>query len=492
MTHHLHPRNRQQNVHALALIAVLFLGIGRFSTASTMVAAQATPIDDQGSGDLTINLALCPDGSDLADASFNPVQDCTTPLNGATFVITGQNTGYVSQENTGDSSNGAVLFGEVPADIYTITETPTIPNAQVISLGCDTSGSPITGNTLTITIGGGDTIACTFFNAPPLDDTEMTPTAPPGVPATPVTIALAPTVSPGTTGSIVVFTFRCPYGYDPGAAQSIPGIDCTPFATVTSFTLQQQGSSNPYSTIRNTAGSVVEFDLVPAGTYAVSEIPPIDNASMFVGGCSDQSSATYQLLSPELHGTQITLPLTARHQIACYWYNVPMAGSGSIDLNKQDCTSPTYANYLHCAPSTRNAYFEVYRSSGGVWTYVNTVYTDTIGHVLLSGYTPGTYKIVEIGRTPCHIDIPHDPDGPINNDPNSFLVVDNQLIRITIYDCATSSGRSSGEELATTSDPEGTADGNAASARANPPAHENRGSLSDDRAWLSKPSRPSA
>ncbi|HEU0164950.1 MAG TPA: hypothetical protein VFQ54_07890, partial [Thermomicrobiales bacterium] len=73
-----------------------------------------TPTAPSGSADLTVNLFDCPAGYDLSDPGANPAADCTEPANGATFTIDGQNSGYFSQENTGDSVNGAVYFGGVP------------------------------------------------------------------------------------------------------------------------------------------------------------------------------------------------------------------------------------------------------------------------------------------------------------------------------------------------------------------------------------------
>lgn len=76
--------------------------------------------EDPDGGSIIVVKYECPDNYDFSTG--DPTADCGLLLNGVQFNTTGD-LGYAAQTNTGDSINGAVMFGGLVADHYEVVET---------------------------------------------------------------------------------------------------------------------------------------------------------------------------------------------------------------------------------------------------------------------------------------------------------------------------------------------------------------------------------
>jgi hypothetical protein len=139
--------------------------------------AESTPIattsesspDVDEPGALTNRVWTCPQGFFLDALTSDPRAECSAGMNGVTFVLEGA-TGQ-AEGTTGEAMPGAVLFSDLAAGAYTVTELPPEGTAGVFVLDCtgmSTSSvhpAPLaTGSTLQLVIAGGDEVRCDWFN----------------------------------------------------------------------------------------------------------------------------------------------------------------------------------------------------------------------------------------------------------------------------------------------------------------------------------------
>lgn len=129
---------------------------------------------------LTVVKFTCPEGYDLHAAGADPAVDCPEPTNGVTFTLDLPDAStFVT--TTGDSAEGQIQFGGLPAGSYTLTET--VPAGIGSSFVLDCYGNRMggirpyplaTGDTLNLDINAGESITCVWYNVPEGDDTSLT------------------------------------------------------------------------------------------------------------------------------------------------------------------------------------------------------------------------------------------------------------------------------------------------------------------------------
>ena len=123
-------------------------------------------------GTVIIEKWTCPAGYDYTTWYADPAADCTDATNGVRFNAEGPN-GYASQTDTGDSIDGAVMFGGIEPGEYVFTETLPPDTAYVFITTCTgTSVDAVqpyplwVGNPLTVRVNPGDRITCSWYNVP--------------------------------------------------------------------------------------------------------------------------------------------------------------------------------------------------------------------------------------------------------------------------------------------------------------------------------------
>ena len=129
------------------------------------------PTDSDG-GSIIILKYECPANFDFT--SGDPTADCGSLLNGVQFNLTGQG-GYTSQSNTGDSIYGAVTFGGLQADEYSLVET--LPSnmdyawwwncsSDTVDLSGMTPEDHSDGSAFVYDLQDNEDIVCRVYNAP--------------------------------------------------------------------------------------------------------------------------------------------------------------------------------------------------------------------------------------------------------------------------------------------------------------------------------------
>jgi hypothetical protein len=131
---------------------------------------------EEGPGEIRVDKYTCPAGYDLHAAGADPLKDCTTRTNGIPFTLSG-----AAAQVEATTSNGMVTFAELPYGAYTITETLPPGTASVFVLDC-VGGKlgairpyPLsTGATLTVQLGAGEKITCSWYNVPEYEQGRLT------------------------------------------------------------------------------------------------------------------------------------------------------------------------------------------------------------------------------------------------------------------------------------------------------------------------------
>ena len=404
-----------------------------------------TPTATTANGGITIIIhkIQCPDGYDASGQDADPQTDCTTPQDGVQFNLAGQTTGYTSQTNTGDSIPGAVTFGGLEPDTYTITETPPMGTTSAFITSCvqtTTSGQeiphyPTVANWATqYQFDENDVqFECWWYNVPSNDGSPtMTPT-----------MSVTPTATSTAPSTLYIYKFLCPEGYNPGAMGANPETDCATPQDGVQFNIT--GQTNGYTSQTNTGDSIpgaVMFGGIEPDTYHVKETLPPNTDAVFSPQCvvanmgEPPSSAIFPVVSAS---GEADIVVPGGVEITCHWFNVPRAGSSDLTVHKQNCDVEAYVDDSSCTPNTTGVTFEVYRKDGASWVLKASAATDGTGTLALSGLNPGTYKLVELGGSWCHITaVSQEPDSgtvSVLNPDESFELTDGFETVVTVSNC---------------------------------------------------------
>jgi hypothetical protein len=138
-------------------------------------------------GSITIYKYTCPAGYNLYLAD-DPKADCTDLTNGITFTLSGASIGN-SDSTTGDAIPGAVYWGGLDPDVYTVDESAPAGtvDTRVFCQWYDAAGAydnqdiqPYNkfgnaglGGTIDLDVHAGDDIVCLWFNAPGYSGGEL-------------------------------------------------------------------------------------------------------------------------------------------------------------------------------------------------------------------------------------------------------------------------------------------------------------------------------
>lgn len=376
-------------------------------TATTTATVTPTPTATMPGSGITIlvHKFVCPAGYDANGQDADLETDCATPQDGVQFNLLGQTTGYTSQTNTGDSIPGTVMFGGLEPDTYTITETPPAGTTAAYVSRCvqtTTAGQEIphyptvTAWAIQYQVDENDVqLECWWYNVP---SGGGSPT---------MTVTPTPTATSTAPSTLLIYKWLCPAGYDPAAMGANPSTDCATPQDGVQFNIT--GTTNGYTSQTNTGDSIpgaVMFGGIEPDTYHVVETFPPDIELAFVTQCAvtGEGDVTLPAIYPVVSATGETdIVVPGGVQIACSWYNVPSMGSSDLTIHKQNCDVETYVDDSSCTPNTSGVSFEVYWQDGANWVLKTSATTDNTGTIALSGLNPGTYKLVELGGSWCHI-----------------------------------------------------------------------------------------
>ncbi|MGB3327859.1 MAG: prealbumin-like fold domain-containing protein, partial [Thermomicrobiales bacterium] len=405
---------------------------------------------------IQVNKFLCPDGYDVSGPNANPQADCTQAQNGVQFNVSGSTTGYSSQSNTGDSIPGAVTFGGLQPDTYTVTETLPAGIASAFVTQCvqtTLAGQQIphyptvTNGAIQYQFDNNDlSLTCDWYNVPSGGSPTATPTSS-GSP----TVTPTPTATSTEPSTLYIYKFLCPEGYNPGAMGANPATDCATPQNGVQFNIT--GKTNGYTSQSNTGDSIpgaVMFGGIAPDTYHVKETFPPNTDFAFITECKVEAPVILSKFAPlpinpvvnTTGETDIVVP--GGVTITCSWYNVPKAGSSDLTVHKQNCDVETYVDNSTCTPNTTGVTFEVYRKDGANWVLKASAATDGTGTLALSGLNPGTYKLTELGGMWCHIVATHkNADGAdVNalNPDGSFELVNGFETVVVVSNCTGGTG----------------------------------------------------
>ncbi|MGN6482824.1 MAG: sortase domain-containing protein, partial [Thermomicrobiales bacterium] len=290
---------------------------------------------------------------------------------------------------------------------YTITETPPLGTTAAYVSRCvqtTTSGQQIphyptvTNWAIQYQFDENDVqFECWWYNVP---SDSGSPTVTP-------TMTVTPTATSTDPSTLYIYKYSCPESYNPAAMGADPATDCATPMNGVQFNIT--GNTNGYTSQTNTGDSIpgaVMFGGIEPDTYHVVETLPADIPSAFVTQCTVMGTGEVTLppIYPVVSATGETdIVVPGGVTITCSWYNIPRAGSSDLTIHKQNCDVETYVDDSSCTPNTTGVSFEVYWQDGANWVLQGSSTTDGTGTIALSGLTPGTYKLVELGGSWCHI-----------------------------------------------------------------------------------------
>jgi len=132
------------------------------------------PTDSDG-GSIIVIKYECP--ADFDFTTGDPLADCGALLNGVQFNTTSLG-GYAAQTNTGDSINGAVMFGGLQADEYSVVETLPANMTQAWWWSCSSDTVDLSGfvpedhsdgSGFVYSLADNEDLVCRVYNAPSND-----------------------------------------------------------------------------------------------------------------------------------------------------------------------------------------------------------------------------------------------------------------------------------------------------------------------------------
>jgi hypothetical protein len=305
--------------------------------------------------DLIVHKWLCPEGYDPQEDSIDPTEDCTEAMDGVTFIVTDEdpNTSDI-QTDTGDSIDGAVMFGGLAPGDYTITETLPDGIESAFLWNCETDPPQLSlaeepwneGPEWSFTMAGQD-VECQWFNVPGeggLTTEQATETA------TEEATETATEEPSGDSNSVTVYKWECPAGTGYGMAIDDYSAACDTEHLNIPISLTDDNGEHATTTQANGTewDDVVPVDGNPDdAVFLAEEIP--DGFGEPVVFCQALDQDEWRLYESEdgaftLDDFGADTPWT----VQCNWYNVPtdggtpFAGEGySVTVYKWLCPAGT-------------------------------------------------------------------------------------------------------------------------------------------------------
>ena len=294
---------------------------------------------------LTVQLATCPVGYDPSVEGANPTTDCTPGPNGVNFTLIDTDPNTVDlMTMTGDSIPNAVTFGGIPAGDYTVIQDVPGDVAGSFTFGCGSGGGVgeiphFNSGTETVGLAQGVLRTCRWFNILAPGATVQS-VAPEG---SPVSVrSLGPEASPAAiaalvgTGSLTIFAFVCPAGFDVTTVDASPEGTCSPLDGIgfdvddnvddhAAWAIETGWAGPGYGTV----------DMLPAGEYSISAGVRNGVTETFVWDCYDPAGTSGRT-DPLKMGAFLTQDLADGEQIRCDWFFV-VGGEGRVIINSHAC-----------------------------------------------------------------------------------------------------------------------------------------------------------
>ena len=330
-----------------------------------------------------------------------------TSMDGVDFTIEGLSSNLDDTRTTGVDGPGTVQWlGLSIASVYDIIET--VPAGY---------GTPIS---YCIVEAGGDT---SFTKRDPNSSQAFLP-HPNGTHVECYWINIPINNEPEDDGSITIYKYTCPDGYDLHAPGADPSVDCTGSGNNIEFWLN---GLDPRVTGQELE-SAVTWEGLSTATYTVSEIVPDWVASVFVLTCDGNSIPMIQSY-PLSTGPELTIELAAGDQIVCSWYNVPESPDpGTVTVIKYGCAGPVFVSVDECEIYEGGAGFALSGFDGANWNPVSTGYTNVNGVLSFTGLPFGLYQIDELDGEWCHAVAD-------STDENGYLRVEDAETTVRVYNC---------------------------------------------------------
>ncbi len=296
---------------------------------------------EQPAADLTVYKFTCPEGYDVHEQGADPMVDCTEATNGVTFLLTDDDPNTTDpQSDTGDSVEGAVYFGSLPAGEYNLEETLPDGIESAFLWECESTPSQPNGHATPWNEGEaydfameGLNLECYWFNVPMAGEgTEVPGTETP----------LDATETPGDGNSVTVYKWECPAGTEYGMAIDDYSAACDTEHLNIPINLTDANGDHATTTQANGTewDDVVPVDGNPDdAVFLAEEIP--DGFGEPVVYCQALDQDEWRLY--EVEGGAFTLDdfgADTPWTVQCNWYNLPSDGN-TVTVYKWDCPSGT-------------------------------------------------------------------------------------------------------------------------------------------------------
>ncbi len=225
------------------------------------------------------------------------------------------------------------MFGTVLPGNYTVTQD--VPNDIETSfvLGCGGGGGvgPIPvfiDDEVEISIPPGVIQTCPWFNVPSSDAAALDA-------GTPQSIAALT-----GTGSLTMYAYNCPAGFDVNSVDANPQASCTP--AVGARLGMYDGLDDDGREFETGAAGSDTIDKLAAGTYAITLYVDNGVTATFAWDCYDVAGASSRT-DPLVMGSRLTYNLADGAQVRCDWFNVT-GGVGRVIVNNHGCDNqvPAY------------------------------------------------------------------------------------------------------------------------------------------------------
>jgi len=240
---------------------------------------------------------------------------------------------------------------------------------------------------------------------------------------------------PGGRGSLTIYKYTCPPGYNVDRAGAIPETECAALTDGIAFELMDS-ESGPVDFTRTTGtdgpGTVIFDNLLPA-RYLLTEVVPAGTAEVFVLDCFGIRTGSVHPV-PLVRGNSLDFILGADSDVACYWYNVPEPEDGGLTVIKYACSTRTFVSEVDCEIHEHGQAFDLlqWNATRSAWTTIDTATTDGFGEITWTSLPAAKYWLDEPGTDWCHIASTRlEPDGDIP----FFTVVDGEETVVKVYNC---------------------------------------------------------
>lgn len=131
-------------------------------------------------------------------------------------------------------------------------------------------------------------------------------------------------------GTLTIFKWTCPPGYDPSAAGADPVNDCGPGPNGVPFTLSDTSGAAPDVVLEtgSTTEDSVSFASVAPGTWTITEAAPQRASAYFTWqGCADpldEASPAFSPVRSIADGASVEHRADGAPRL-CHWFNIPAA-----------------------------------------------------------------------------------------------------------------------------------------------------------------------